>query len=344
MLGGRRLVAACAGLLIAVAACGGGGNEKKSAPTTTASKVAVAPLTGLPDGESLNRPALSVKIENTPESRPQTALDVADVVYEEVTEADITRFLAVFNSQVPDVVGPVRSVRAMDADLVAPLGGIYAYSGGARNVVDRIREVPGVNTVDETQAGEAMFRDRERRAPHNLYGRGPGLLDKGGQPIPVKPLFEYLEGGAAFNGEPVAQFTVGFKQGFAVDYIFDAASRTWKRAYGPTPHTVASGAQIAPTNVIVEMVGCCASGAEGGDYQTVGQGDAMVFSDGKLVRGRWSRTDRTQATRYTDAAGAPIKLTPGRTFVELLPAGPDYPVAVTPGAPAASTGAAQGGR
>jgi hypothetical protein len=341
----RRLVVVSAAVLIAaLAACGGGGSEKKSTPTTTVPRPVVAPLTGLPDPEqqSLNRPALSVKIENTPESRPQTSLDVADVVYEEVTEADITRFLAVFNSQIPDVVGPVRSVRAMDADLVAPLGGIYAYSGGARNVVDRIREVPGVNTVDETQAGEAMFRDRERTAPHNLYGRGPGLLDKGGQPIPVKPLFEYLEGSAAFNGEPMSQFTVGFKQGFAVDYIFDAASRTWKRAYGPTPHTVVSGAQIAPTNVIVEMVGCCASGAEGGDYQTVGQGDAMVFSDGKLVRGRWSRTDRTQATQYTDAAGAPIKLTPGRTFVELLPAGPDYPVAVNPAAPAASAGAAGG--
>jgi hypothetical protein len=324
-------------LIAAVAACGGGGggDKKKAAVTTTTPKPVVAPLTGVPDpgGLSLNRPALSVKIENTPESRPQTGIDLGDVVYEEVTEADITRFLAVFNSAVPDVVGPVRSVRTMDADLVAPLGGIYAYSGGAPQSVDHIREVAGLNTVDETQAGEAMFRDRARRAPHNLYGRGPGLFEKGGQPIPVKPLFTYLDQGAAFNGEAVAQFTVGFKQGFAVTYAFDAASRAWKRAYGPTPHTVASGAQIAPTNVIVEMVGCCATGAEGGDFQTVGQGDAMVFSDGKLVRGRWARTDRSQATQYTDAAGAPIKLTPGRTWVELLPAGPDYPVTVTPGGP-----------
>jgi len=338
MLRGRLVAVSAAVLIAAFAACGGGGSEKKSAPTTTAPKAAVAPLTGLPDGQSLNRPALSVKIENTPESRPQTGLDVADVVYEEVTEADITRFLAVFNSAVPDVVGPVRSVRSMDADLVAPLGGIYAYSGGARNSVDHIREVPGVNTVDETQAGDAMFRDRDKRAPHNLFGRGQALFDKGGQPVPPKPLFTYLDQGAAFNGEPAepaTQFTVGFRQGFAVDYAFDPASRTWKRAYGPTPHTVAGGAQIAPTNVIVEMVGCCATGAEGGDYQTVGQGDAMIFSDGKLVRGRWSRSDRSQPTQYTDAAGAPIKLTPGRTFVELLPAGPDYPVTVTPGAPGA---------
>jgi hypothetical protein len=77
-------------------------------------------------------------------------------------------------------------------------------------------------------------------------------------------------------------------------------------------------------------VSCCIPGSEGGNFQTVGQGDAWVFSDGKVVRGKWSRTDRSQQTQYTDAAGAPIKLAPGRTWVELLPAGPDYPVTITP--------------
>jgi hypothetical protein len=99
---------------------------------------------------------------------------------------------------------------------------------------------------------------------------------------------------------------------------------------------VGSGEQIAPTNVIVETVTCCATGAAGGDFQTIGQGDAMVFTDGKLVRGRWSRSDGSQPTQYTDAGGAPIKLAPGRTWVELLPAGPDYPVEVTAGPPATS--------
>lgn len=330
-----RWVVFCAAVMIAVVAACGGGSEKKTTATTSAKPV-VAPLTGLPDPsqQSLNRPALSVKIENTPQSRPQTGLDVADVVYEEVTEADITRFIAVFNSEIPDVVGPVRSVRLMDIDLMPPLGGIYAYSGGARPVVEDIRAVPNLNTVDETQAGDAMFRDKDKRAPHNLYGRGPGLIDKGGQPIPVKPLFSYLEGGAAFNGEAVAQFTVGFRAGYAVAYGFDPASRTWKRSQGLLPHTVASGAQIAPTNVIVEFVPCCIQGSEGGNFQTVGQGDAWVFTDGKLVRGRWSRSERSQATKYTDAAGAEIKLAPGRTWVELLPAAPEYQVQVTPPAPA----------
>ena len=338
----RPVVLVTAALLVVAAACGGGGGtaKKRSAPTTP--KPTVAPLTGLPDptGQTLQRPSLAIKIENTPAARPQTSLDVADVVYEQITEGDITRFIAVYNSTIPDVAGPIRSVRAMDPDVVTPLGGIFAYSGGIPQSVQGIRQAPGVNSVDETQAGSAMFRDKSRKAPENLYGRGPGLLDKGGQPVPIRPLFSYLDSGQAFNGDPVADFTVGFKQGYAVTYTFDAASNTWKRAFGQAPHTAASGQQIAPTNVIVQFVGCCLDTPEGGGYQTVGQGDAWVFSNGKIVRGKWSRSDRSQDTQFVDAAGAPIKLTPGRTWVEFVPASPDYPVNVTPGAPTPPASAA----
>ncbi|HMG27956.1 MAG TPA: DUF3048 domain-containing protein [Acidimicrobiia bacterium] len=327
----RPMVLVAAALLVVAAACGGGGGSAKKRVAPTTPKPTVAPLTGLPDpnGESLGRPALSVKIENTPEARPQTNLDAADVVFEEVTEGEITRFVAVYNSTIPDVIGPIRSVRAMDPDIVTPLGGIFAYSGGIPETVALIRQAPGVNSLDESQAGSAMFRDKSKKAPHNLYGHGQDLLGKGGQPVPVRPLFSYLDAGAAFNGDPVAQVDVGFKQGYGVTYTFDAGSRTWKRSYGLAPHTAASGQQIAPTNVIVQFVGCCVPSPEGGAYQTVGQGQAWVFSDGKVARGQWTRSDRSQPTQYVDATGAPIKLQPGRTWVEFVPASPDYPVNVT---------------
>src|SRR5204862_483302 len=140
-------------------------------PAPTAPAVPVAPEVGLPDptGESLTRPALWVKVENTPEARPQTGLDVADVVYEQVTEGGITRFITLFNSQIPDIVGPIRSTRAMDSDVVAPLGGAFVYSGGIPQSVALINQAPVV-AIDQTAAGPAMYRDSSRRAPHNLYG------------------------------------------------------------------------------------------------------------------------------------------------------------------------------
>jgi len=138
-LGGVAAVAAALALI--ASACGGGGSEAATpkrttttAATTTTVAVPVAPLTGLadPGGASLTRPALSVKVENTDAARPQAGIDQADVLYEEVVEGGITRFVAIFNSTVPDVIGPVRSVRQEDPDIVWPLGGIFAYSGVRR--------------------------------------------------------------------------------------------------------------------------------------------------------------------------------------------------------------------
>ena len=128
-----------------------------------------APLTGRldPTGATRAHGALAVKIENTPEARPQAGLDEADVVYEEVVEGGITRFWAVFDSRIPSTVGPIRSVRALDPDLVAPLHAVVAYSGGTDPNVVGIRAA--TNTwVDETNAVRAT------PAAVHVPGRGVG--------------------------------------------------------------------------------------------------------------------------------------------------------------------------
>lgn len=321
--GGAAVVAA----VVIAAACGGSGHKaakKTASSTTTTAKHAsatVAPLTGLPDpsGASGRRPALDVKIENTPEARPQTGLEAADVVYEEVVDGGITRFLALYNSTVPPVVGPVRSVRGIDPQLVWPVGGIFVYSGGASQEVARIRAAP-VLLIDESAGGSAMYRDHSRQSPHNLYARPDQLFGRGGKPIPPAPLFQYLGAGAVFNGQPASSFVVNESPDRSYDptYTWDAASGTWKRSYGGAPFTMSNGTQIAPTNVVVQATAYTpAPGAKGAVGQATGEGDLWVFSAGKVVQGRWSRPDVNQPARYTDANGAPILLTPGRTWVEL---------------------------
>ncbi len=286
-----------------------------------------APLTGLPDpsGASLTRPALSVKIENTPEARPQSGLDVADVVYEEVVEGSITRFWAVFSSQAPENVGPIRSVRPMDPGIVWPIGGVVAYSGGTNENVARIREAP-VTWVDESNAGDAFYRDSRRYAPHNLYGNTAKLWARGGEPVPPRPLFTYVGRGQAFVGDPVAQFRVGFAGGYDPTYSWDAASGTWKRSYGAFPFLAESGAQIAPANVVVQFV-FYPAGSEG---QIVGEGEAWIFSNGQLVKGRWSKPDVGAVTQFTTVFGLPVALTPGRTWIELVPTGSAVDVVAGP--------------
>jgi hypothetical protein len=339
----RTKIAATAAVVLAVgalAACGGGSSAatkpKKAAvttTTTTAPPPRVAPETGLPDptGQSLTRPALWVKVENLGGEgvRPQAGLTAADVVYEQVTEGDITRFITLFNSQIPDVVGPIRSTRAMDADVVTPLGGIFVYSGGIPESVAKINAAPGVNAVDEDKAGDAMFRDNNKAAPHNLFGYGPKLLGLGGKPVPPPPLFDYLPGTQKFSGQAVLSMNVGFTSSdYSVNWDYDAASNTWKRSMNGVPFTDTSGQQVAPTNVIVQFVGCCVDGFEGARYVTTGSGVAWVFSGGQLVQGTWSRGDTSQITKFVDGAGQPIRLTPGKTWVEFAPNG--SPVNVVP--------------
>jgi hypothetical protein len=336
---GRPLAAVIAVLALAIVAtaCGGGsaaqtkGRTKRTAPTTTTTAfVPTAPLTGLPDpsGASQTRAALSVKIENTPEARPQSGLDVADVVYEEVVEGGITRFWAIFNSAAPAVVGPIRSVRFMDRNVVTPIGGVVAYSGGTPDNVALIRATPTV-TVDENNAGDAFFRDNKRFAPHNLYGDTGKLWARGGDPVPPHPLFTYLAKGETYQGEGIDQFHVGFNAGYDPTFTWDPATKTWKRSYGISPFVDTSGNQVAPTNVIVQFVNYPA-GAEG---ELIGEGDAWVFSDNKLQRVRWVKPNAETPTQFLNAFGVPVAVTPGRTWVELLPTGSTVDLVPSPPPP-----------
>jgi len=318
--------------------------EQKADPTTTTTAPPpppAAPLTGLPDTTgALTRPALSVKVENSPEARPQSGLETADVVYEEVVEGGITRFVAIFNSVIPEVVGPIRSVRDMDPNIVWPVGGIFAYSGGAPGPVSHIMDAP-VNLVDEGATGTAMYRDRGKAAPHNLFGYTQALFDRGGQPVPPPPLFSYLAPGeplatAPVVAEPVTSVRVGFQSGYDPTWTYDATTGTWLRSYGFQPFMAASGAQIAPVNVVVQFIDYPGYS----DGKTLGEGDVWVFAGGQVVRGRWVRPAPEQPAQFVDGFGAPIKLAPGNTWVELVPrntavdvVGPPPPALAAPPAP-----------
>jgi hypothetical protein len=323
-------------VVVALAACGSSSGSKAgpkpAASTTTTTAPPVAPLTGLPDpdGAAQGRPVVSVKIDNdSSAARPQTGIDAADVVWDEVVEGQATRFLAMFQSQVPDVVGPVRSVRLTDPLIVWPVGGVFAYSGGARYAVDAINQAPVVR-IDESAAGDAMFRDSARRPPHNLYARPSVLFTKGGTPVPPPPLFQYATKPVA-AGTTASTVHVAFaNQEFAPTYTWDAASGTWKRSTRSGPFVVRSGAQIAPKNVVVLPVvyGGTGVGNIGAEAQLVGTGTVQVFTNGRVVTGTWTRPDKATPMKLVDAGGAPIELTPGPTWVEL----PDvsYAITVTP--------------
>jgi hypothetical protein len=249
---------------------------------------------------------------------PQYGIDDADVVYEEIVEGGITRLAAIFNSRVPSVVGPVRSVRRTDREIVFPIGGIFAFSGGAEYAVKSIETAP-VKLYNESNSGPAMFRDPKRYAPHNLFANAELLMKKDGLPRPPPALFNYSTGTRTSRGPRVKSFVVGFEEGYAVTYTWNNKSHSWDRSIFGAPDVTANGVLISPKNVIVMSVHYVGGVGVIDSYaQLKGSGPVEIFTDGTVQRGTWSRRSLPQRTVYRNAAGKAIDLTPGQTWVELL--------------------------
>jgi hypothetical protein len=299
------------------------------APTTVNPLARIAPLTGVvdPTGGVAKRCAVTVKIGNTSEAHPQSGVGSADIVYEVVVDGGITRLAAVYQSHTPDKVGPLRSVRPSDQQILRPLGGVFAYSGGNAMEVASLNGVP-VIAKDETAAGPMMFRDPARVAPHNLYAHVNQLFGACASP-PPQPLFGYRIGNEPAGGKPASAVTIGFKDPYSVTWNWDAKLGKWKRRLFGAPDLGASGGQLNTSNVVVMSVGY--QGGPGGidtEVQLVGSGPLSVYTDGRVITGSWSRADQSQPIKLRDAANKPIRLTPGPTWVEL----PDlsYPVTSKP--------------
>ncbi len=298
------------------------------ATTTTDVPVPVYPLTGLPvtDPGVADRPALVVKIDNNAAARPQSGLNEADIVFEEIVEVQ-TRFAAVFQSQGADPVGPIRSGRTQDIQLLGSLNSpLFMWSGGNGNVTRAIEGSDFVNLSaqrNNVYNAAGFFRSNQRRNPHDLYASATAAwtLAPEGAGAPAQQ-FLYRPSGEPAVGEAATGVDLNM-DGLPIEWRFDGPSGAYLRSNGGTPHMDELSGQISTENVLVMFVDYQASPADNRspEAQTIGSGEAWLFTGGVLQRGTWTRTDRLSAIVLHDAGGATIALTPGRTFVELARVG-----------------------
>lgn len=346
---GGSLGVAAAGLVAAVALGGGGGTEQVATPkatsttststtlattTTTVPTGPIAPLTGLPvskdDAPLLFRTALAVKVDNldTPgeSAVPQTAIPKADVVFEEVVEGNITRLVAVFHSHQPGTVGPVRSARTTDVELLPQLGRpLLAWSGGNAGVVNAVQSSPFIINAGADAVPGPYFRDTSRRAPHNLYVRADDLWSRApaGTPGP-NALFQYRNPGQAnpATAQPSQGVDLNWGSGGAVANVswrWDPKARVYEREQRNRPHLDSGGDQLTAANVVVMVTEYVPSYADSRspEANTVGSGELFVFTNGAVIHGRWDRPDIAKPAVLVDDQGAPVALTPGTSWVEL---------------------------
>ena len=310
-------------------------------PTSEPKVFVSAPLTGvtLEEGsvgtESFSAPAVSCKIDNVFAARPQYNLNKADLVFVQMVEGGVTRLVGVWQSQPVDQVGPVRSVRPMDADTIAPIGGIFCYSGGQAPFVKAASDT-GVYMASETSeqsAPENSFsRSSAKPAPHNVIVDMALLQSQHPDKAAPGKVFDF----AGFNvesetyepastdaGEPTTHVTIKYPG--AVSYWEGDGSGNMIREQDGASHLDgATNEQVKAKNVVVLKVKIDTSikdGRYGFIPRTVliDSGTAWVFANGKRVKGTWSKATQTGSITLADEAGNPIKLAPGNTWVELMP-------------------------
>jgi DUF3048 family protein len=346
--------AAISALALALAACGGGNKAQPSRPNPQSSAPAAAPrlcpLTGTPasSGVDVGRPALAVKLDNAPEARPQAGIEAADVVYEELAEGGITRFMAIFQCNDAARLGPVRSARLVDPDILVQYQPVlFSYSGGNGPVLAKVRSTQGIVDLEHGTHGSAYQRVSGRAAPHNLFTstdklrafakdvkgpprtgfvfEAPGASGASGSSPSAAPSAPGSPGAAGGAG-PGAAVTFAFAGAPDHRYTYDAGSGSYLRFQGlNTAFKAESGAQVKASNVVVMKVRVvqsslkAAAGNFSPDISIVGSGDVIVLRRGVSVKGRWSRPSPGDQTKLVDASGKPIALTPGNTWIHLVP-------------------------
>ena len=328
---------------LGLAACGGGTSDTStSAPTsapeatttevpttvvettTTTIPVPTMPLPGLPvvDEAAAVRPAIAAKIDNHPGARPQAGLNSADIVYEENVEK-WTRFAAVFHSSGSDPVGPLRSGRTQDIDLLTSLNKpLLLWSGGNAAVTTAINKSTLVNmSASAASNGGGFFRSTDKKAPHNLFSKTTNIwaLDAGRGGTPPAQ-FVYRSISAPVAGADIVGVKLTMDGSMRAAWQWDGTAAKFLRFHDSKIHSDADGDQVAFDNVVVIECEYKASPADprSPEAQTVGSGRAWVYSGGKVVEGTWNRPDNLSGWNLTDADGNSIGLTPGRTWVELI--------------------------
>ena len=335
------------GAVSLLSACSSGGAPVESTSPTPEKVYVTAPLTGVqyeetsPQAAVLKQASVACKIDNGSEApRPQAGLNSTDIVFDEMVEGGLTRLVAIWHSNKPDAIGPVRSIRPMDPDIISAFGGIVCYSGGQWVFVKAMQAAPVFNASETSEQGnDTFFRSKDRIAPHNVIVNVSKLASNHPELTPPNPQFLFAttaaEATAVISGVAVKSVDIKFPSADAL-WRPSADGTSWLRTQDGAPLTdKLDGEQIHATNVVVLETKIDRSYLDkkyGHIPKTVvvATGKAWVFTGGSYVECTWSKSSATSPIMLTDTTGANVLLAPGNTWVELMPVAPEGRLTIVP--------------
>ncbi|MGW8065568.1 DUF3048 domain-containing protein [Streptomyces ziwulingensis] len=266
---------------------------------------------------------LAVKVDNVPAARPQSGLTAADVVYVEPVEGGLSRLMAVYATELPGSVGPVRSARESDLELLRQFDRpTLAFSGAQSKLLPLIDRAP-VRAVPPDDESGAYVRDEDRSAPHNLYVRPGRLLPKTPGADALTTGFRYGE--APDGGRAETSRTVRYPSASFTFTWSDSRDR-WLVAMDGAPARTAEGGRLAPATVVVQHVTVRESafrdfrGSNSPYVESVGSGTAEVLRDGRVYDATWKRGGPADGTSFTAGDGTPLDFARGQVWVVFVDA------------------------
>jgi hypothetical protein len=293
-------------------------SASSSGPTATPSPTTVPtprakptdPLTG---GKVSNQPVIAAKVENIAAARPQVGLGLADITFIEEVEGAQTRLIAVYHSRFPKRLGPVRSARSTDVQLLPLFGKPGLVYSGANSAVQRKINNASIVPIPRST------RDHRRVAPHNVFVN-LAAIDRSTKLREATPI-----GWTFSDVVPRASAATSVKVHVGHD-TFSFGYASGRYTVGWNGHKYADGDTDAITktdNVVIMKVhnhpdgNRDVMGAPSVQSDTVGKGAVTIYRDGKRIAGRWKRTKASASLRFIDKSGDPIALKPGQAWVAL---------------------------
>ncbi len=297
------------------------GASPEASPTGDQMPADASPLSGRAGGAG--KPTIIVKFDNTPNAQPHSGIKKADVVYVEEVEYGLTRLAAVFATDLPKVVGPIRSARISDLDLFANYGTpAFSYSG-AQHKLRPFIAASALIDVSGDQGPYGYFRDNGRRAPYNFMGY-PDKLIKRAKTASEAPQIGFQFSKAAPEGGKAVQKITATYPSSSAQFLWNAKSGGYDVRLNGSPARATEGGTQRATTVVIQYVKQYDSGF--GDKfggrtpkeETIGTGKGWVFRNGKAYKVTWSRPDKKSPTQFVGADGQVVTFAPGQVWVALV--------------------------
>lgn len=272
--------------------------------------------------EDSNKPVIGTMIENSPSARPQSGLADAEVIFEAIAEGGITRFLALYQQNQPELIGPVRSLRSYYIDWASGFQASVAHVGGSGDALARIRDGQH-RDMDQFFNANTFWRATDRYAPHNVYTNFSNLLNLNNSKGWISSNFEgFSRKDDKKSSTPNAtQIQISLSGPlYNTSYTYNSDCNCYTRHQAGAPHLDREKGEIKPKNIVALKIpmSLAADGLHN-NYATIGTGSGVVFRDGVAEEITWEKSSEFSPLILKNANGETIKLNRGQTWVSAVP-------------------------